>query len=102
LRVLYVLPRAWTDAIVPLQLSPAPSALARVFVGRVEIFTAKEEAAMLGLVRNAVETGTPSWEFPGDRLGRFAEPKLWRLKSLANDARDRQYISSLLSQIPNQ
>jgi len=37
LRVLYVLPRQWTDAILPLTLEPSPRELARVMVGRAEI-----------------------------------------------------------------
>jgi hypothetical protein len=36
-RVLYVLPRAWTDAILPITVSPAPQELIRVMVGRAEI-----------------------------------------------------------------
>lgn len=38
-RLLYIVPRADTDAILPLTLSPAPSAIARVFVGRIELIT---------------------------------------------------------------
>lgn len=37
-RVLYLLPRAWTDEILPLTLDPKPRELVRVMVGRSEIF----------------------------------------------------------------
>src|SRR5207249_3727002 len=38
-RVLYVLPRAWTDRALPLSLDPAPRDLVRVMVGRAEVIT---------------------------------------------------------------
>lgn len=38
-RVLYLLPREWTDRTLPLTLNPAPSKLIRVMVGRSEVIT---------------------------------------------------------------
>ena len=38
-RVLYILPRAWTDEILPLTINPAPTQLTRVMVGRAEVIT---------------------------------------------------------------
>lgn len=43
LRVLYLLPREWTDVVLPLRMDPPPRELVRVLVGRAEIFTAAEE-----------------------------------------------------------
>ena len=37
LRVLYVVPRQLTDAVLPLAINPAPAALVRVLVGRAEL-----------------------------------------------------------------
>lgn len=37
LRVLYVVPRPLTDAVLPLAIAPAPAALVRVLVGRAEM-----------------------------------------------------------------
>lgn len=42
-RVLYVLPRAWTDRNLPLEISPAPHTLVRVMVGRSEVITPTQE-----------------------------------------------------------
>src|SRR5262249_19136084 len=39
LRVLYLLPRAWTDRTLPLTLQPIPSEVVRVMVGRAEVLT---------------------------------------------------------------
>src|SRR4030095_12933307 len=36
-RVLYLLPRAWTDRTLPLQVSPQPDSVVRVMVGRAEL-----------------------------------------------------------------
>ena len=36
-RVLYIVPRETVDAVLPLDITPKPSAMARVFVGRVEL-----------------------------------------------------------------
>jgi hypothetical protein len=37
LRVLYVVPRRLTDEVLPLAITPPPSALVRVLVGRTEV-----------------------------------------------------------------
>lgn len=39
IRVLYTLPRAWTDRILPLAISPAPAGIERVMVGRAEVIS---------------------------------------------------------------
>jgi hypothetical protein len=38
-RLFYIVPRGSIDAILPLEIDPAPAALARVFVGRIELIT---------------------------------------------------------------
>ena len=38
-RLFYIVPRAAVDALVPLSITPAPAAIARVFVGRMELVT---------------------------------------------------------------
>ncbi len=42
-RVLYVLPRAWTDRNLPIEISPAPHKVVRVMVGRSEVITPTQE-----------------------------------------------------------
>jgi hypothetical protein len=42
-RVLYLLPRAWTDRTLPLQVSPQPDSVVRVMVGRAELITPSVE-----------------------------------------------------------
>ena len=38
-RLIYIVPRAYVDSILPLSITPAPEKLARVFVGRIELIT---------------------------------------------------------------
>jgi hypothetical protein len=38
-RLFYIVPRSSVDAILPLQITPAPTDVARVFVGRMELVT---------------------------------------------------------------
>ncbi len=38
-RVLYLLPRAWTDRTLPLEVTPRPDSVVRVMVGRAELIT---------------------------------------------------------------
>ena len=42
-RVLYLLPRAWTDRTLQLQVSPQPDQVVRVMVGRAELITPSVE-----------------------------------------------------------
>ena len=79
LRVLYVLPRAWTDQTLPLKLNPAPRELVRVMVGRAEVLTpALERQLASDLARasggDAAAQAHAVAEFK--KLGRFAEPAL--------------------------
>jgi hypothetical protein len=66
-RLLYIPPRADVDAILPLTISPTPSAVERVFVGRMELVT----PATLRDVRAAIESGDTTVQA---RYGRFLRP----------------------------
>jgi hypothetical protein len=52
-RLFYILPRAVVDDRLPLTISPAPTSIARVFVGRVELITDN----MKDEVERAIVTG---------------------------------------------
>lgn len=84
LRVLYTLPRPWTDRILPLTISPAPSGLVRVMVGRAELITPTMEWE---LMKQVVRYGDPDSKAKEQAvanaraigLGRFTEPAIRRL-----------------------
>ncbi len=84
-RVLYLLPRDWTDQILPLTLTPRPRELTRVMVGRAEILPVSLERE---LVRQFSRFQQPEAR-PGAvntvrqmNLGRFLDPAFLRLADL--------------------
>ena len=71
-RVLYVLPRPAVDAMLPLDIRPRPAGIARVFVGRIELFT----AATIAEVRTALENRDADTLL---KYGRFLAPIALRI-----------------------
>jgi hypothetical protein len=78
-RVLYILPRAWTDGILPMTLNPQPAQLVRVMVGRTEIISPRVQTELLGNLTRA-QNGDPMARREASvtfkQLGRFAAPAL--------------------------
>lgn len=66
-RVFYIAPRAFVDATLPIAISPAPAAIERVFVGRMEITRPEDLTA----VRSALVRGDTA---ALRRFGRFVAP----------------------------
>lgn len=78
-RVLYVLPRPWTDAILPLALNPQPKELTRVMVGRAEIITPEAVNDLSQTLTKAAAGDTAAGVEARHQLamlGRFAPPAL--------------------------
>jgi len=89
-RLIYILPSAAVDAILPLQIEPAPSQTVRVFVGRIELITPDIERS----VESAIAQG--DWSVIA-RYGRFLDPHSethlrWRC---GKSERDRAVASGL-------
>ncbi|MCB9643487.1 MAG: hypothetical protein H6728_10495 [Myxococcales bacterium] len=78
-RLLYIVPRAQTDALLPIDITPKPTELVRTLVGRVEIFLASEEKALMEKLRVAHEQ---KQTLNLNDLGRFVEPRLRRVHAL--------------------
>lgn len=96
LRILYVVPRAWTDKLLPLTIEPAPAAVVRTLVGRVELLPPSEERALLARVADASARALPASEVIG-ALGRLAEPKLRRAFELATDSAVRSWTQRAIT-----
>jgi len=71
-RLLYIVPQRVVDAVLPLDIAPAPSSVTRVFVGRLELVT----PATLQTVGDAIADGDRD---ALARYGRFLEPILKRI-----------------------
>lgn len=102
-RVLYLLPRAWTDETLPLTLNPKPEKVVRVMVGRAEIITPQTEKNLAGVLAKA-EAGDEAARQQSiaelKKMGRFAEPALQladRGKDSTNAAFDFQLLPTAAS-----
>jgi hypothetical protein len=102
LRVLYLLPRPWTDSILPLELRPQSRELVRVMVGRTEMLSPGLETRIRDGLKEAVAgdeeaRGQLITEFK--RLGRFASPALQRATRDLSDPQIARFGYSLLKPV---
>lgn len=99
IRVLFVLPQAWTDAFIPLELTPRPREVVRVMVGRLELLTPDRERRAERAVRDLSAADGVARErafaFLRDQ-GRYAEPVLRRVLRTTRDERVEQLCKRLL------
>jgi hypothetical protein len=105
-RVLYVLPRAWTDRTLPLRIAPAPAAMERVMVGRAEIITPQIENLFAAQVEKfaAGDEATRQNAVAETRrlgLGRFGEPTLRRVLASTNRSEEFKAASGKLLSLAN-
>jgi hypothetical protein len=71
-RLFYIVPQASIDAVLPLEITPQPAAVARVFVGRIELITP-------AVVREVKEALASRDRATIARHGRFLKPILARV-----------------------
>jgi hypothetical protein len=89
-RIIYIVPRAAVDRILPLQVNPAPSRTIRAFVGRIELITPE--------IKQTVQTAMAANDQPTlNRYGRFLEPILRRIaaENLSLSSKANQLIATL-------
>ncbi len=58
-RFLYILPRTWTDSLLPMTMTPAPTELNRVLVGRVEVMNTARFNEAYSVIRQLAISNTP-------------------------------------------
>lgn len=99
IRVLFVLPRSWTDRSIPMRIEPRPAALVRVMVGRVELLTPDRERRMESAIRDLASPAAAARERAFTALreeGRYVEPIIRRTLQTATDERVRALCRRLL------
>lgn len=96
LRVLYLLPKSETDALLPLHIEPKPTETVRVMVGRLELPT-PEQKSELSAILDSQEADEVVLATVSERFGRFAEP--W-LVSSGHPRADKLLISAPPGQPP--
>jgi hypothetical protein len=104
LRVLYTLPRSWTDRTLPLKISPAPTEVVRVMVGRAEIITPSMEWELMKQITRYGENDSRSREEAvvnarAIGLGRFAEAAVRRMVNRLPNREFSQTAWSLLTEM---
>ena len=77
-RLFYIVPSAMVDTILPLTIEPKPATVARVFVGRVEVFT----PTTIKTVERAIARNDTSIL---SAYGRFLGPIMERIPALERD-----------------
>jgi hypothetical protein len=94
-RVFYIVPTAMVDAILPLQIEPKPAQVARVFVGRVEVFTPTTiEAVEKAIATNDTSVIATYGRFLGPIADRIPQSK--RVNSVL-DAAFKKYLNDAAS-----
>jgi hypothetical protein len=97
-RILYLMPRAWTDRVLPLGITPAPVETVRVMVGRAEVMTVEREQELVDLIRRSGRgeaNGRAQAIAEVRKLGRFAEPVLQRVAERF-EVKERPAVMALL------
>jgi hypothetical protein len=98
-RLLYIVPPALVNEVLPLSISPAPAQTVRVFVGRLEVITPATQKA----VETAVATNDTATL---KAYGRFLEPILvTMIKRETNRAQARRlqdYLNAVCSRLVEQ
>jgi hypothetical protein len=89
MRVFYLMPRRAVDAVLPLAITPAPSATARVFVGRTEVLTPRDEQAVARAIASNDAAAL-------ERYGRLLQPLGARVLATMTDAGARMRARSLI------
>lgn len=96
LRLLYILPRFEVDEVLPLNFTPAPVKLVRAFVARMEIILDTDEQRILA------EITKEQSQFRIEKLGRFAEPVLHRIRKLSEETLAEPATINVIDQLLKQ
>lgn len=82
-RLLYLVPQSWTEASIPLTITPTPDVTKRVMMIRVELITPELETADVAMAgKLGASTTDAAARAYFQALGRFAEPRLRRALTL--------------------
>lgn len=100
-RVLYLVPRAQTDATIPLQITPVPDQTVRVLVGRLEYLAPAERAEIERTLADR-DARDPALRAAATtrlaKLGRFLEPAARAVLTSSSDPRVRENAMAVLDE----
>jgi hypothetical protein len=99
-RVLFVMPQAWTDEFIPLTIAPTPRATVRVMVGRTELLTPERERLAEEAIGNLASPDSAVRQRAFAVLqdqGRYVEPIVRRVLKTSTNQRVTDICRQLLS-----
>lgn len=99
IRILFVLPQSWTDAFIPMKISPPPDELVRVMVGRLELLTLEREREASDAISRLSSPDADVREAAFNVLreqGRYVEPIVRRTLQTSTDEQVRALCRRLL------
>jgi hypothetical protein len=99
IRMLFVLPQSWTNAFIPMKISPPPDELVRVMVGRLELLTPERERETSDAISrlSSPEASVREAAFTVLReQGRYVEPMVRRTLQTSTDEQVRALCRRLL------
>ncbi len=100
-RLLYLLPQAYTDRIIPLAIKPAPDRIRRTMVIRLELLGDGQERQLV-VHAERLASGDMAAEAFFLGLGRFAEPSLARATALRPDLGQSAGVQALVLRVRGQ
>ena len=92
-RLIYIVPSRTVDEVLPLEISPPPAQITRVFVGRIELIT----PATLSAVQQGVAVNDHA---VAAQYGRFVDPIVSRL--VLSNRVDAQFAQRFRAGVPYQ
>jgi hypothetical protein len=101
-RVLYLLPRVWTDETLPVHFAPQPANLVRVMVGRAEIISPKSQRELADTLTRAATGDVVAHNqaiLKLEKFGRFAEPALLLANVHTNSDKSQTYGFGFLPEV---
>lgn len=93
-RILAVLPKSYADEMVPLQISPKPRKLERVFVARLELINRTSEATLVNALNPAsnLSEEEAAKELAALQMGRYAAGGMARAQILINGEIEKRFL----------
>jgi hypothetical protein len=94
-RVFFIVPRAWTESVLPLQVTPTPKEIRRVMVGRIDLVTPRhrELLAKLTSATDLKKQDAELWKVY-DQLGRFRNALVLDELTRQDSAALKQFIAN--------
>jgi hypothetical protein len=94
-RLFYIVPPAWTEYVLPLRVSPKPTEITRVMVGRIDLVTPRhrELLAKITSARDVKKQEKELWK-AYDELGRFRNALVLDAQKRDSSTTLQQFISA--------